>query len=897
MDGRRFVDKELTPVSDRSFNLGGLAWVLAAGLFLGTSDRSGDILSGPNPAHPNPAHPNPVPLQDADRLDHEFANLIQPFLQTHCFACHSGQATEGNFRVDGLTGNIESLTDRGRWEEIVQVLNGHQMPPESETQPAAGQVAAVVDWITVRLAAYQAAQTESSIVLRRLNRHQYRNTLRDLLGIDVNVDGFPQDSPAAGFDNNGQALTLSPLLLELYFDTAEKAIQQAIVTGDQPPVLRWRFEVEGGNDDSHRVEYDGQRVIVNGGQNRSQGDYKVLHHDHWDRNISIRDFQLPHAGKYIVRIHAAGNIPSRQAVVDSAEPFLATRRAEDNRQRPQHEAHHQQAYDETLEHFRSDPMYNYGPPRLKLTQVLGGQPKVITEMDIPANVDAPQVYEVSVDFTTQNAGLEIKYAYSLPRELENFWFQTSDDFARPELWIDWVELEGPIHPQWPPESHRRLLQSEQVVPTFDSPEQQRLHAEKVLRRLMQRAFRRPVAAAELQPYLQWFDESVRDSDAFAQALARPLAAVLVSPHFLFLQETSEGLGAETQGGPAAALNDFQLACRLSYFLWSSMPDDRLFALAAQKKLSQPDILAKEIDRMLADPKAEALVTHFAGQWLGLTEVGANPPATDLFPRYDRHLEQSIVGESHSFFRYLLQHDLNVMNFIASDFVVINQRLARYYGIPDVDGDHFRPVPVTAQQHRGGVLTQASILSITSNGTRTSPVKRGTWVLKNLFGMDPGLPLANAGDIAPQVPGIDKATVRQRLEVHRTLPQCARCHNKIDPLGLALENFNAAGAWREQEGFGYKGRINPDDPKIDARATMVDGTEFVGIAGLQQVLLGQKELFLKCLITKLATYGLGREITVSDSQQVAAWLEQWQNGDLTLRRLIHVLVLSEPFQSK
>ncbi len=261
------------------------------------------------------------------------------------------------------------------------------------------------------------------------------------------------------------------------------------------------------------------------------------------------------------------------------------------------------------------------------------------------------------------------------------------------------------------------------------------------------------------------------------------------------------------------------------------------------------------------------------------------------------MEISIVRESKEFFREILYNNHPATRLIKSDFVVINERLARFYGIPQVRGDHFRKVQVPAGVHRGGIPTQASILTITSNGTRTSPVKRGTWILKTLLGIDPGLPVANAGEIAPKVPGLDKATVRQRLEIHRTLEQCARCHNKIDPLGFALENFNAAGEWREQEGFGYKGRIEKDDPKIDARAEMIDGTKIVGVAGLQEAILKNEDLFLKCLASKMFTYALGRELGLSDQPTVQAAVAHVKKHGKTLRSLIDFVATSELFESK
>ena len=328
-----------------------------------------------------------------------------------------------------------------------------------------------------------------------------------------------------------------------------------------------------------------------------------------------------------------------------------------------------------------------------------------------------------------------------------------------------------------------------------------------------------------------------------------------------------------------------------------MPDDELFRLADKGDLTQPAVLRAQVNRMLKDPRSDAFVQNFTGQWLGTRKVGANPPAKNLYPEYDRHLEVSMVRETESFFAEILRHDLDARNLIRSDFVTVNERLARFYGIPGVRGDAFRRVPAPPESHRGGLVTQASIHAITSNGTRTSPVTRGVWVLRTLLGTDPGLPVANAGEIAPKVPGIGKATVRQRLQIHRELPLCARCHDKIDPLGFALENFNATGEWREQEGHGYNGRIDRNDPKIDARATMPDGTEFVGVEGLQAELLKKEDLFLTALAKQLHTYALGRELGFADQAMLRAAVAGMKQEKYTLRGLTQAVVTSEAFRTK
>jgi hypothetical protein len=399
--------------------------------------------------------------------------------------------------------------------------------------------------------------------------------------------------------------------------------------------------------------------------------------------------------------------------------------------------------------------------------------------------------------------------------------------------IDWIELEGPIHPVWPPESHRLVLFN---TPNKDKDET--AYARDVLTRFMTRAYRRPLREGELDARMALFEKLRPEKPSFIEAIKVPLSATLASPHFLYLVEP------EAPGEKPRPLDPFELASRLSYFLWSSMPDVDLFLLAESGEILKPEVIRSEVDRLLADPRSEAFVSNFAGQWLGLRKVGDNPPSNTLYPEYDRHLELSIVRETEGFFSEILRSDLDARNLIRTNFVTINERLARFYGINGVKGDAIRKVKVPDGFPRGGLVTQASILSVTSNGTRTSPVVRGTWILKTLLGDDPGLPVANVGEIQPKVPGIDKATVRQRLAIHREIASCARCHDKIDPLGLALENFNAAGQWRDQEGHGYNGRIDKNDPVIDASAKMPDGTEFIGVQGLQEQLLKKDDKFLE-----------------------------------------------------
>ncbi len=819
-----------------------------------------------------------------------YRETVVPFLRTYCEGCHGREKQKGEFRVDTQLPDL--FTDRAvreRWQEVVNALNGHEMPPkEEEKQPRPAEVERVVDWITAATVRAEFANRDTRVLLRRLNREEYRNTVRDLVGVDFDVSALPADAPAGGFDNIGRALTISPMHLETYVDLAARILERALPEGPKPPVLRWRFEPEVGGGDSSRVRYDAKNnAIVHSGKNEKRARVTVMHHASWDRNANARDFAVYQEGDYAVRVRAGGFVPDREAVVVSARRALERRNADMRSSgRTQDAERDLQGLERNLDHFRTDRMYDYGPPRLKLVQHLGGQPRVIAEWDVDAPVAEPKVFEFLVRCTTEKMGLTLEYAYEIPKVLENFWMQGADDFARPEVHLDWFEIEGPLHPEWPPESVRRLVGDETPVPGREMEA-----AREVLKTFLRRAYRRPVSAAEVDEKLALFSGVRPRKESFLAALKVPLLAVLAAPDFLYLVEPAGTGGGET----VRALNDHELAVRLSYFLWSTMPDEELFHAADAGRLHENGTLRSQVKRMLRDTRAEAFTRNFAGQWLGVREVGANPPAQDLFPEYDRHLQAGFAREPLEFFAEILRRDASVLNFIKSDFVTVNERLARFYGLDGVRGDAFRVVPAAA--HRGGILSQGAMLTITSNGTRTSPVKRGTWLLKNLLGTDPGLPVANVGEIAPKVPGIEKATVRQRLAIHRELPQCARCHDKIDPLGFALENFNAAGQWREQEGFGYKGRVQREDPRIDASARLPDGTVFEGVDGLREALLARQDLFLNCLAGKVFTYALGRELGLADRGAVQTAVEAMRKEGLTLQALIQAVVESPVFQTK
>ena len=816
-----------------------------------------------------------------------FSKVIQPFLKDHCTHCHGAEKQKGKLRLDTLTADFMDPATRSRWADVVNAVNRREMPPEGEPQPTSTEAGPFAEWIEGELAAGEIAGRSARVVFRRLNRSEYNHTIRDLTGLDFNLaEKFPEDPSAGGFDNVGQALSISPMQVELYYAAARQILNRALVDEPRPEVIRWRFEPEENKEgiDRLRVKRGENQIILNSGNNPTENGWTVVHHNSWDKTIGFRDFKVPTEGEYVIRFRAAGRVPTRAEVVESARKILEKRRAEEDAREPSRRKSHQEQLETDLKHFQTHRMYEYGPPRVKVTRHLDGTPTVVGELDVDARETAPKTYEVRAYFTGKSAGVELEYAYDVPSVLENFWLQGKDAFARPTLLIDWVELEGPLHAHWPPPSHERILFAS---PTRETDETG--YAREVLTRFMTRAYRRPVQADEVESKLALFSRVRPEKPGFVEAIQVPLTAILASPHFLYL--------VEPESDQARPLNAYELASRLSYFLWSSMPDDELFRLAASGEILQPSVLAAQTARMIDDPKSAALVRNFAGQWLGLRKVGANPPAKNLYPEYDRHLEISIIRETEGFFEEVLRHDLDARNFLKSDFVTINERLARFYGIPGVRGDEIRRVPVSPESHRGGIVTQASIQSITSNGTRTSPVVRGVWILRTLLGMDPGLPVANVGEIQSKVPGIDKATVRRRLAIHRENPSCARCHDKIDPLGLAMENYDACGEWRDKEGHGYQGRIEADDPVIDASAKMPDGTMFTGVEGLQAQLLKKDDLFFNALASQLYTYALGRELGFSDRPTVRAAVADMKRHNGSVRTLIRDIVQSPLFTTQ
>ena len=701
-------------------------------------------------------------------------------------------------------------------------------------------------------------------VLRRLNRTEYQNTVRDLLGIDVDLkELLPLDSSAGGFDNVGEALHISSFLMDRYLEAADKALSVAIANLPQPPLVKKRYSLK----DERLVKTTTEKVYLDRDES-----LVMFSSSPWNA-ITVGQFYPPDRGRYRIRISAFGHQSDGKPVT-----------------------------------YRVDA----GP------MLMGTKNHLVSYFD--AEADKPTVIEFVDHFEARNHIRISPYGLAGAQVVTKV---GADKYEGPGLGIDWVEVEGPLHETWPPESHRRIFgdMPQDKAPIYNYSQRVEVvskeplvDADRILRNFARRAFRRPVTDADIQPLVKLVETKLAEPRSFEQAIRVGLNAILVSPDFLFLREEP------------GQLDDFALASRLSYFLWSTMPDEELFSVCAvadaasvrtdassvgheksQPALSAPTSLHQQVERLLKHPNAEQFTINFVGQWLGLRDIDFTEPSHQLHPEYDDMLKVSMVRETELFFAEVLKNDLSLTNFIASDFTMLNARLAKHYGIPSVDGFAFRKTPLPPESHRGGVLTMASVLKVTANGTSTSPVMRGAWVLDRILGQPPEPPPENVAALEPDIRGA--TTIREQLAKHRQIESCASCHIDIDPPGFALENFDVIGGWRDNyrttswarhvQEVVIDGRKLPyyHGLKVEPADVLPDGRRFANIDEFKQLLLADKDQLARALTAKLLIYATGAAPSSTDEPQIKAIVAKVREKNYGLRSLIHEIVASELFRTK
>ena len=787
------------------------------------------------------------------------SDAVEPFLKSYCIRCHGSEQQKGDRRFDQLS-DVESDVDRAELlQEILDQLNLATMPPEDELQPSELELKRVVALLTSSLAKSREAAREhvGKVVMRRLNRAEYRNTIRDLFQLKmVDFDPtttFPADESTDGFDNVGEGLVTSDYLLRNYLEAARKVADKAILPGPRPSMIHYQM---GGDAEPSPSQEVLSGVTVDKQWRRDAGRLFIKFRQPLGLPVLDKKRGVPADGEYVIRFSArAVRRKSRYA-------------------------------DEDLRYNSNEPM------RLSISidsRELGATAhRIIGQYEIPDD----EVIEIE-----HRVWLEKGFTFhlhwangphgSFKRILRKVLPKYNKDAlypirnppemyvgSGPELHVHTLAIEGPFYDQWPPAGFARFFPDPPNDPNV-------IYLDESLLRVASAAFRRPVTQEELEPYLLLAREYHAKHGDFWAAAKYGVRAILTSPNFLYLAESTPSDPDDRR------VSDHELAARLSYFLWSSMPDDELRDAADRGVISDPKVLQKHVARMLADPKSMAFTENFTGQWLGLRKLGEMPPDPETNQTYyEDKLEEAMRQETQLFFAHVLSENRSILEFVDSNYTFLNDALARHYGIPGINHKGFRKVSLQPESHRGGLLGQGSILTATSNGVESQPVVRGVWVLENLLGTPPSPPPPDVDPIEPDTRGV--ATIRQLMEKHRNNPTCYECHRKIDPIGLSLENYDYVGAWRREYDKGLP---------IDSSGELPDGTKIPGPGGIKTFLRERPNQFARCLTEKLFVYALGRRLSFADRDDIDRTVDVVSKRNYGFRELIQQIVASEGFQIK
>lgn len=776
-----------------------------------------------------------ISLASAANAQQALDNTSLDFIKSHCLRCHNGEKHEGQFRLDNLSTDFSDPQAAQKWSEVVFRINAGEMPPPKEPQPTAAQLGSFVDDVTARIrdgAAKRMAQ-RGRVQHYRLSRHEYAHTVYDLLGVvfDVEAPGAFNEEPRwHGFERIGALLSTSPSHIDRYFNAADTVVELASLDRDVPSKT------------ARKSAGEGKRQLLQLGEG-------------WNA-VSIDQ-----PGHYRIKIQVSG-LPAFTGRV----PRLSLWHNQQKKSFAGAELISAEDKPDTIVFEGPFPAGNYTVRNHARSQT---HPNGGLRLFRNEQIDASQ------PLASYHGGFKAMQTKVVDEEGRP---------VMPTLLVDWVEVEGPL-----------TTESDRAKRTgmFPANAKDANEVQACLKRFAERAWRRPIADAEIDRFVRFIAAEQEAGVAFSAAYKSAIASMLVSRSFFNLEE----------GSPDEArvkLNNFELASRLSYFLWSSMPDEQLFAAARSGKLQTADGLADEVDRMLTDSKIHRFLDSFPRQWLQLHRVGMFQPDPNLYPQYDPWLEESMVMETTAYFAEMFEKNLPLREAVDSNWTMLNSRLAIHYGLPTPGG---LPTPEQAKlarveldptTQRGGILTQASILSLTSDGTRHRPVHRGAWLSEAILARTPPPPPPNVDPLEPVATDQPKTTIRSQLEAHRTNRTCASCHAKIDPLGLALDNFDAIGRWRVFERV--EGGIG-DNPPVDASGTFPGGKTFAGPAEFKKLLAENDDRLAQAFVEQLATYALRRVMTVDDVEQLHAIASFAKPDDYRLRTLIRGLVMSELFQKR
>lgn len=739
-----------------------------------------------------------------------FAHDVAPLVDKYCIGCHTTAMPSGEIILSGLTKTDTLLKKRAVWEKVAANVQSRHMPPIGSPMPTDAERDKMVTYIESTFSVADCKLNDPGrVTMRRLNRAEYNNTVRDLTGLDLRLsDDFPSDDVGYGFDNIGDVLSLSPILMEKYLSAAGK-VAQAVVAAPEDTVTGRKWE--------------GSKLAAFGGADMPGEEGRLL----FSSGEVAPAYNFPLPGRYKIRVKAW----QQKAGPDAAELMI-------------------KVADKEVQKFSIEPT----------------RPRQAKTVEAETFVQAGE-HPIAAAFT-------------------NDYYREKD--ADPKLVgdrnlvINSIEVVGPLNVS--PETLAKVAATSPAQARLFAPgagiKDDTARARKILQAFARRAYRRVPTELEVAKLVALYGIARKNGESFERGIQLGVQGTLASSNFLYR--------AERETGKTRELNDYELASRLSYFLWSSMPDETLLKLAAAGQLHKPEVLVAQAKRMLKDPRSVALTDNFAGQWLQLRKLDRVTPDPTQFPQWDEPLRTAMREETRLYFDTIVREDRSVLEFLDSDWTYLNGRLAKHYGNTEVTGDKFVRVKLIGGR-RGGVLTQASVLTLTSNPTRTSPVKRGKWVLDNLLNTPPPPAPPGVGELPDDAKGKGPltGTLRQRLEKHRSNAACASCHSRMDPIGFGLENFDAIGTWRKIDG----------DSAIDATGTLPDGKSFEGPKELRTILVSKKDQFAKAMTEKLLTYAIGRGVESTDRCNVGGMAQAVSGKGYRFSAVVEQIVLSEPFRKR
>ena len=781
-----------------------------------------------------------------------FRDEVRPVLQQHCFGCHGQKKQKGDLRLDTLDPDIVKGNAAERWHDALNKINLGEMPPEDEPQLSAGERRKLVDWLTGELqkAAKARRGTGEQVVLRRLNRTEYQYTMTDLLGLEMDYSGeFPSDARSPeGFKNNGASLSMTALQVENYLKVARKALDFVLVEGEQA-----KREITALNRNQGRMKGPNSRRFAGDSSER------LGRVNFWHGSFK----GLPRAGKFSIRVKASTDRkPGQPAPILSAQYGYFVSGLTLN---IMGDAGAIAVTSNTPEYYEISGWPEFFPkpearvPDSKLSGIIALQ-NALYDGETP-----PKAINKVIEEKNNKGKVTKKKVKVYPED---------PDF--PRIIIESVEFVRNDYPSWPPPLHRRIIhEGEELSDPQDLKD--------ILSRFLRRAWRRPGSEEEINKWLAHYEVLRKQSDTPVSALKETLSATLASSHFLYLSEPFKP-------DKPRKLNAHELAARLSYFLWSSMPDEELSSLADSGRLLDLKILGQQFERMLADRKADRFAEQFSMQWLdleGVDRVAINP---QYYKNFDNRLKPDMAGETKAFFREILQSNSSALQFIDADFTMLNASLAKHYGLSGPKSQRFERVSLRGTGRPGGVLVHASTLLAGSDGADSHPIKRAVWIRERLLHDPPNPPPPDVPSVEKSVPNFEKLSIREQLAVHRKKEACADCHRGIDPWGIALERYDAIGLFRQKTARRKK--------TVSAETILPGNHGISGIADLQKYLLNERrDQFSRALVSKLLTYALSRSLKLADELLIEELSAEFAKNDYRLSGLMENIVMSGPFLSR